>query len=433
MKTSRRTTNNPLQKFFEHLLHQQFLASEESTRSVTHPDEAATTSSRVEPYWIVLRYRLSSLSTRKTSRETGNAVTRRKIRRDTEVTPGSGDHRNVHDEAEILSAWWNFFTDTIVTTTTSMQSEESHEAPNIVVVYLRTLPRNRNQDSSSSESRPTSLTTSASMIHTIDCCGGGSLFSGNNCCDTPNECCHVDDLTSILYAIQQVGRNTKKNQSSTPAVILMLDSIIPILFRHGLRTTWQFLQSLKQSSRIFFVPVSVEMPFTVLNTNVGRRSHPGTTWILSKADAIINLDNPPPVTAGPYLQADWWRRGIRETGRSLREMIHYEIITSRDKNQRQPSIRILPTSNDDDHSDTITQPSIVSATTNATVTAPNHPRDDPTSDKAKKNKIKLLVHEGGRETTTHHPPVPPEAFHDEELMLGDEDYEYEDPDDDLDL
>jgi hypothetical protein len=348
------------------------------------------------------------------------------------ASSGVGDPRNVHNEEKIRSAWWNYITDLIVTTTA--QLKDAHQASTVSIVYLKTLPHCRIQKSSS--------LTQANMIHIIDCSSsncGCSLFSDTHSCDTSSDACHVDDLSSILRAIQQRVSLEKKDDHASAFIVLMLDSIVPIVFRHGLYTTLQFLQSLRRLSKIFLVPVSVEMPSILFDNNynndIGGKFPPGTTWILSKADAIFNCD----CTQGvkPCLQIDWWRRGIRETGQSLRETIQYEIISSDDNQnnnnnnnqQQQITIRILPTSNHDDSSNHIMQQSKVSTATNT----------DPTSDKIKKNKMKLQVHEGGRDSRTSSPPQhptpppPTEAFNDEELMFGDEDYDDEDPDDDLDL
>jgi hypothetical protein len=143
---------------------------------------------------------------------------------------------------------------------------------------------------------------------------------------------NLERLDTIISSVQHVF-NASDRFVSGPCV-LIFDSIVPILMRHGFHKTLQFLQEFVRSlsrmgrCRLAVVPIQSEM--------LTAQQHQAFENVL-RADAILNVSQPSPASgihsvgdSAPEWNAVLLRRGIRESDFLHRETIPYTFITATD-------------------------------------------------------------------------------------------------------
>lgn len=226
---------------------------------------------------------------------------------------------------------------------------------------------------------------------------------------------NLNCLESVISAV---------NKNLRPNTVVLIDSLTPIVMRHGLAKTIRFLQKLQQqqsTARIMVVPVLVETLSTKQNIA-----------LQDIANAVLSL-------AGG--EAVLLRQGVREKGNLVRDTLPYRINTIRTSNGEKHVIELLSTDEmkattdlnakveaSQDDSATLTAMSSLSmaSTTNTSTT--------------KRGKVQLQVDEGSRDSITpvttaaaaEPPPQQPRIFLQDDDPEFD-DYDEEDPDDDLEL
>jgi len=245
----------------------------------------------------------------------------------------------------------------------------------------------------------------------------------------------LNDLDQLATAIEERIRTLQQQQqqpfdqsnsnSDSNHTPIVLESLTPLLLRHGLRRTMHFLQRLSQTAR----PVVA----AVLTESIPAAQHQALEDL---AQAVLCL------AAG---QAVLLRQGVRETGNLVRENLPYRIVTDAKTTERRLVVMVDTVLND------IATEASEPGTTSATAAGPvSAAAAAPTvtaasAAVARPKKMQLQDDDGPRKqvataarTTATVTAATTSSAGGPRIFLQDddpefEDYDEEDPDDDLDL
>mmetsp|Transcript_10313 Transcript_10313/g.13649 ORF Transcript_10313/g.13649 Transcript_10313/m.13649 type:complete len:413 (-) Transcript_10313:134-1372(-) len=250
----------------------------------------------------------------------------------------------------------------------------------------------------------------------------------------------LEKITEEIYQ-----KSTKEN----PVAGIVLESLTPLIQRHGFANVQSFLHKLQhQSSKgtgaapILLVPILTEI--------IPSAQH---RTLEDMAQSVLCLDQG---------EATWLRQGVRERGNLVHQKLPYEIIYSRKQNQKRINIittdqqasKNLPPQNADESdgmkgSSTELESGIASLSLISdeltTMSKSNSQSEssalqESTSTTTRgRAKVQLAFSDEGRHTTSQRDedvapaPAPAPRIFMEEDDPEFEDYDEEDPDDDLDL
>lgn len=273
------------------------------------------------------------------------------------------------------------------------------EEPHARIVWLQTIPSSQRRRAwlEKLQARP----EGSRQMAVFDCCGNDPFGWDDELTNGSINLAHLDLLLGGIK--KQVAANDLR-------VSLIVESLTPLMVRHGLDRTVKFLQKLSSEIQpvLLVVPALVE---TLSSSHLRK--------LEDLSHAILHL------TDG---EAELLRQGVREKGNRVRERLPYRIIDG-------SAIELLssdlaeeakPTENETNEEENATKAvASLSVAADATATSQAPPQ--------RAAKIQLQVDEGSRR------PAPPEAAAPQpRIFMQDddpefEDYDEEDPDDDLDL
>ena len=304
-----------------------------------------------------------------------------------------------------------------------------------LVIWVQTIPCSRRSSAWREKLLQQTPRHGARMV-VVDGCGSDPFGWDDQGDEDEQKGMNLEHLDVLLETIQKqvrsssveaTGSRNEDNQASSPRprVSLIVESLTPLLVRHGPDRVIRFLQKLSNDLRpvVLVVPVLVE------------------TWKSSQlrrledlAHAVLRLNDG---------EAEILRQGVREKGNRVRERWPFRINDDQtiEVLQSSPSID-NEASQSNTNAPTTTQKGeeeepINSAVASLSVSSiGDHRRASGGSSQAHRTgkKVQLQADEGNRrraspETTT---PAAPRIFMQEDDPEF-EDYDEEDPDDDLDL
>jgi len=249
----------------------------------------------------------------------------------------------------------------------------------------------------------------AAKCSVLDCCGSDPFGwdddngDGESSMETGN--CNLERLDLLLDQIKKLLR--RQNNDDEPPVSLVIESLTPLLVRHGLDRTLRFLQRLSHDLQPSFlvIPVLVETLELFQLRRLEDASH-----------AILLLDRG---------EAELLRQGVREKGNRVRERIPFRI------QEDGSAIELLAKNHDDasnkEQSETNEEvDTAANALESLSVSAP---------ESNAKRKVQLQADEGSRKPTASSLEATTTTASQPRIFLQDDDPEFEDydEDDDLDL
>lgn len=291
-------------------------------------------------------------------------------------------------------------------------------------------------------------------VQIVDCCGKGSggPFGWDDDDASGGGIMNLERLDSVIGTVVSKLQSVSKTHH---VFVLLLDSIAPLLVRHGLRNTATFLRRLQDAfagttsaSTLSCCPLLV---VPILSETLTARQHRS---LEDASNAVLSLHGG---------EAGLLRQGVRERGNMVRESLRYRIIvpvvaaattspsTSRTTRDTRRTI-IEPLSTLDVTTETTTTggkaidhqvgagAAAAIAVSSLAISSDNSDSDVPSPTRApqpRRGKVNLQVDEGGRdlavadtvvETTTSQPNI---FMQDDDPEF--DDFDEEDPDDDLDL
>jgi hypothetical protein len=280
------------------------------------------------------------------------------------------------------------------------------------VIWLGTLPNRPNS------ARHAWLEQIGDRVHIVDSCGSGQggPFGWEESSGTKSEehssIPTLERLDSMDNAVQEILK--RRGRGSGDSVVVMLESLAPLILRHGLTRTAQWLErvvSRHNSVALWVAPVLLET------------MSPAQHLVLEgMADAVLRLQH----GTGQLI-----RRSIRHAMHPLvRESFSYSIRVDTKPGAgariQRRELRV--------HSGPKSASKTDVTATEVPVLAPE---TTPVSSLRPKS-TPLSIHEGSREATTAPTVLPPTQTSAPRIYMQDDDPEFddfdeEDPDDDLDL
>jgi hypothetical protein len=335
------------------------------------------------------------------------------------TTPSSGSSRTLRDDSDDVvyrraglptpseTATWDWHAGAATLEHIVAASLHAHCA---TVIWLGTLPHRSTQ-------RHAWLEQIGDRVHIVDCCGGGQggpfgweENSGTKSAEqssTPT----LERLDSMETAVQKIVQS--RGRGSSGSVVVILESLAPLILRHGLARTAQWLERVisRNSVSLWVVPVLLE--------TLSSRQH---SVLEGMADAVLRLQ---------HGTAQLIRRSIRHAMHPLvRESFSYSIHVETKPGagaliqRRELRVHSGPMSASKTDKVVAEAPVLVPETTQASSSRPKS--------------TSLSIHEGSREATNAATALPPTQASAPRIYMQDDDPEFddfdeEDPDDDLDL
>jgi hypothetical protein len=330
--------------------------------------------------------------------------------------------------------WLEYLSELVLNTSAAPVSKDSTTIAKLV--WLQTLPycsrRRTDWWNSLQEKHGTDC------VQAVDCCccedggpfgwdnrndGGGSSSSSSS-----GQGVNLERLDTVLAAVQK--RAGKPSLETRTTVTVFVDSITPIVQRHGLNKAVTFLQRLQEA-----LPTAAFMVVPVLIETLTAHQHRS---LEDASSAVLNL------TGG---EAVLLRQGIREGGNIMvRERMTYRVVTRAaagaiaTETTRRVELVASADASKDNHSE---------ATCVTDATEQKQPLGKTPSTASRHKKVNIQADEGNRtvglvqpatgaiaEKATARATVPAQQEHrifvqDDDIEFAD--YDEEDPDDDLDL
>jgi hypothetical protein len=282
------------------------------------------------------------------------------------------------------------------------------------VIWLGTLPRRP------ATQRHAWLEQIGDRVHIVDCCGSGQggPFGWEENSGTKSEehssIPTLERLDSMDTAVQEILNC--RGRGSGDSVVVILESLAPVILRHGLTRTGQWLErvvSRHNSVALWLVPVLLE--------TLPCAQH---LVLEGMADAVLRLQH----GTGQLI-----RRSIRHAMHPLvRESfsysIHVETKPGAGARIQRRELRVHTSSGPMSASKTdVTVTEVPALAPKTTLVSSLRTKSTP-----------LSIHEGSREATTAPTVLPPTQTSAPRIYMQDDDPEFddfdeEDPDDDLDL
>jgi len=210
-------------------------------------------------------------------------------------------------------------------------------------------------------------------------------------------------VESLETTVAQLRHSRHENEQSDPfRVPLVVETLTPLLVRHGLTRSIQFLKRMQQ------IPGVCPLVIPVLTENLTSKQH---HLLEDLAQAVLWLHEG---------EAVLLRQGVREKGNMVRENLNYQIVID---NRGIKKIKVVS-----DEKDSSRQEQADEVSVEATPSISTSSRKAP-----QRPKVQLqLEEEAPKKTSTAEAATTPQIYmQDDDPEF--EDYDEEDPDDDLEI
>jgi hypothetical protein len=342
-------------------------------------------------------------------------------------------------QAGSCGLWLEHMAETVLQldTATLRQPSEKSKA-NVAatrLVWLQTLPGSTSGKRRSSWWDKIQTRHGEQRILAIDCSscqgGGGGPFGWDNdeepsessCTTTTGGSCNLQVLDTVIAAVTERVVVGSKQQQQQPCVLL-IDSLTPIIQWHGFRKTIMFLQRLQAAvqscCRLMVVPV--------LNETLTAPQHRSLEDV---ANAILSLSGG---------EAVLLRQGVRERGNMVRETLPYRIVPTGETRRIELILSADPSLSSSLKAKGVADDAKGAAAGNMSLSSLTMTDAIPQQQQntaPRRGKVQLQADQGSRNVVVAPPAVETVQPQPHIFMQDDDpefdDFDEEDPDDDLDL